>query len=68
MMNTFDNGFRIVKESDEDHKHWILDEMDIQYGDLFEVGPNGYFEKIGNRFQDSRIRENWENRFQDSNV
>jgi hypothetical protein len=55
MMNTFDNGFRIVKESDEDHKHWILDEMDIQYGDQFEVGPNGYFEKIGNRFQDSNV-------------
>lgn len=55
MMNTFDNGFRIVKESDENDKHWILDETDVKTGDVYEVGPNGYFEKIGNRFEDSNV-------------
>ena len=48
-MNTFDKGFRIVKESDEDDKHWILDETDIQIGDIYEVGPNGYFELVQRR-------------------
>jgi len=49
IMNTFDKGFRIVKESDEDDKHWILDETDIQIGDIYEVGPNGYFELVQRR-------------------
>lgn len=53
VMNTFDNGFRIVKKSDQDNKHWILDETDIQIGDVYEVGPNGYFElrsRVGDKY------------------
>jgi len=44
MINQFDNGFRIIKQADENNKHWILDELDIKIGDVYEVGPNGYFE------------------------
>lgn len=49
ILNTFDNGFRIVKSSDEDYKHWIVDELNIQVGDVYQVGPNGYFELIKRR-------------------
>ena len=49
ILNTFDNGFRIVKTSDEDYKHWMLDELNIQIGDVYQVGPNGYFELIKRR-------------------
>lgn len=49
ILNTFDNGFRIVKSSDEDYKHWIIDELNIQIGDVYQVGPNGYFELIKRR-------------------
>jgi hypothetical protein len=48
-VSTFDNGFRIIKTQDEDDKHWILDETDIQIGDIYEVGPNGYFELVQRR-------------------
>lgn len=44
IMHSFDNGFRIIKKQDENNKHWILDETDVQIGDIYEVGPNGYFE------------------------
>jgi hypothetical protein len=49
ILNTFDNGFRIVKNSEEDYKHWVIDETDIQIGDIYEVGPNGYFELVKRR-------------------
>jgi hypothetical protein len=42
-------GFRVVSEADPDNKHYIIDECDIQIGDVYEVGPNGYFELKGRR-------------------
>lgn len=49
MINQFDNGFRLVKHEDENNKHWILDELDVEVGDVYEVGPNGYFELVSRR-------------------
>ena len=42
-------GFKIVKESDPDNKFFVIDECDIQIGDVYEVAPNGYFELKGRR-------------------
>ena len=46
------NGFRIVKESEPDNKFFVIDECNIQIGDVYEVGPNGYFELKGSRNED----------------
>ena len=42
----FNNGFRILNKKDV--KFFILDDVELEIGDEFRVGPNGYFEKIGN--------------------
>lgn len=44
----FDNGFRILKESKQDDKFYVIDNMKFNIGDEFRIGPNGYFEYIGN--------------------
>lgn len=42
----FNNGFRILNKKDD--KFFILDDVELEIGDEFRIGPNGYFEKIGN--------------------
>jgi hypothetical protein len=49
------NGFKIVKESDPDNKFFVIDECDIQIGDVYEVAPNGYFELKGRRDDNGKI-------------
>ena len=44
----FENGFRIMPDNKEDDKFFVLDECQLEIVDEFRVGPNGYFEKIGN--------------------
>lgn len=48
----FDNGFRILSEKDTDDKFYVVDDIEIEVGDVFRVGPNGYFECIGNTDKD----------------
>ena len=48
------NGFRILSESEPDNKFFVIDECDIRIGDVYEVGPNGYFELKG-RINDDGI-------------
>lgn len=44
----FKNGFRILNNTDPDDKFFVIDDVKIEIGDTFRVGPNGYFEHIGN--------------------
>ena len=44
----FGNGFRIMPDNKEDDKYFVIDECQLEIGDEFRVGPNGYFEHIGN--------------------
>ena len=48
LLMKFENGFRIMPDNKEDDKFFVLDECQLEIGDEFRVGPNGYFEKIGN--------------------
>ena len=43
----FQNGFRILTNKDPDDKFFVIDDVELQIGDIYKVGPNGYFEKIG---------------------
>lgn len=44
----FDNGFRILNNTDPEDKFFVIDDVKLEIGDEFRVGPNGYFEHIGN--------------------
>lgn len=48
MLMKFKNGFRILANKDPDDKFFILDDVELKIGDVFRVGPNGYFELIEN--------------------
>tara|TARA_B110000977_G_scaffold98688_1_gene129760 strand:- start:179 stop:313 length:135 start_codon:yes stop_codon:yes gene_type:complete len=39
----------------EDDKFFVLDECNFEIGDEYRVGPNGYFEKIGNHIKDLQL-------------
>ena len=38
----------IVLDNKEEKKFFVLDDVELEIGDEFRVGPNGYFEYIGN--------------------
>ena len=44
----FKNGFRISNNKDPEDNFFIIDDVEVKIGDVFRVGPNGYFEHIGN--------------------
>tara|TARA_B110000503_G_scaffold87152_1_gene132496 strand:- start:2010 stop:2258 length:249 start_codon:yes stop_codon:yes gene_type:complete len=44
----FENGFRILNNKDSEDKFFVIDEVELKVGDEFRIGPNGYFEHIGN--------------------
>jgi len=48
LLMKFENGFRILSEKNTEDKHFVIDDVQVEIGDEFRVGPNGYFEKIGN--------------------
>lgn len=48
LLMKFENGFRILKDKDPDDKFFVIDDVELEIGDVYRVGPNGYFEKIGN--------------------
>ena len=43
----FENGFRILDNKDTEDKFFVIDDVKLNIGDEFRVGPNGYFEHIG---------------------
>ena len=47
-LTKFKNGFRILNEKNLDDKFFVIDDVELNIGDEFRVGPNGYFEHIGN--------------------
>lgn len=47
LLMKFQNGFRILTNKDPDDKFFVIDDVELQIGDIYKVGPNGYFEKIG---------------------
>ena len=49
VLSKFDNGFRILNEKNLDDKFFVIDDVNLEIGDEFRVGPNGYFEHIGNQ-------------------
>ena len=47
MLLKFENkGFRILAEQDPDDKCFVIDDIKLNIGDEYKVGPNGYFELI----------------------
>jgi len=48
LLMKFENGFRILSEKNTEDKHFVIDDVEVNIGDEFRVGPNGYFEFIGN--------------------
>lgn len=40
----FKNGFRILNNDDD--KFFVIDDVKLNIGDIYRVGPNGYFELI----------------------
>jgi len=52
VLNKFSNGFRILNGKNTEDKFFIIDDVELKIGDEFRVGPNGYFEHIGNPLQD----------------
>ena len=48
LLMKFENGFRIMPDNGNEEKFFVIDDVQIEIGDEFRVGPNGYFEKIGN--------------------
>lgn len=48
LLMKFGNGFRILNEKDSDDKFFVIDDVQLEIGDEFRLGPNGYFERIGN--------------------
>jgi|TARA_Y100000385_G_C12563824_1_gene413324 hypothetical protein len=47
LLMKFQNGFRILTNSNPEDKFFVIDDVELQIGDVYKVGPNGYFEKIG---------------------
>jgi hypothetical protein len=47
LLMKFQNGFRILKDSNPDDKFFVIDDVELKIGDTYRVGPNGYFELIG---------------------
>ena len=43
----FQNGFRILTNKDPDDKFFVIDDVEFNIGDVYKVGPNGFFERIG---------------------
>ena len=41
-----DKGFRILTEQDPDDKFFVVDDIELNIGNEYRVGPNGYFELI----------------------
>lgn len=52
VLNKFSNGFRILNGKNTEDKFFVIDDVELNIGDEFRVGPNGYFEHIGNPLQD----------------
>ena len=48
VLHKFENGFRILSKKDLDDKFFVVDEVELEVGATYQVGPNGYFEYIGN--------------------
>jgi hypothetical protein len=48
ILSKFNNGFRILNNRDVEDKFFVIDDVKFEIGDEFRVGPNGYFEHIGN--------------------
>ena len=47
MLLKFENkGFRILAEKDPDDKFFVVDDIELNIGNEYRVGPNGYFELI----------------------
>ena len=42
----FENGFRILSNKEPDDKFFIIDEVELKIGEVYRIGPNGYFERI----------------------
>jgi|TARA_B110000908_G_scaffold52871_1_gene64518 hypothetical protein len=55
LLLAFKDGFRIMPDDAEDDKFFVLDECKFEIGDEYRVGPNGYFEKIGNHIKDLEL-------------
>jgi len=52
VLTKFSNGFRILNGKNTEDKFFVIDDVELKIGDEFRVGPNGYFEHIGNPLQD----------------
>lgn len=46
LLMKFKNGFRILNEKNSDDKFFVIDDVKLNIGDVYRVGPNGYFERI----------------------
>jgi hypothetical protein len=44
LLMKFKNGFRILNNDDD--KFFVIDDVKLNIGDIYRVGPNGYFELI----------------------
>ena len=47
LLMKFQNGFRILTHKDPDDKFFVIDDVEFNIGDVYKVGPNGFFERIG---------------------
>jgi hypothetical protein len=47
LLMKFQNGFRILTNKDPDDKFFVIDDVEFNIGDVYKVGPNGFFERIG---------------------
>ena len=48
LLMKFENGFRVLNNKDPEDKFFVIDDVKLNIGDEYRVGPNGYFEFIGN--------------------
>lgn len=39
-------GFRIVTEETPDDKFFVIDDVDLNIGDIYRISPTGFFELI----------------------
>ena len=46
LLMKFQNGFRILNNKDTEDKFFVIDDVKLNIGDVYRVGPNGYFELI----------------------
>ena len=46
LITKFENGFRVLKKSDPADKFFVIDEVDIEVGSYYRVGPTRYFELV----------------------